>query len=301
MLPALLEVIVSKTDIKYTWSHQDESWNVLFRGERILQLYSLWGRWFKPRSYGWHKSVWAGWSSVPGTRAVQHKLIESNRSLLWGKVIIWGSISAAAWRWRWGSPREHRLTYSTSLMSEPACPSSPYGQSFRPFGELLLFLSVPPGAGSPSPGCFSASQPLFIFERVYLIDRGVQSVSKSLHSWGRDPHRVLYCSWHVLAVKGSNRLYRLKWLKDRNIHTDLHWQWIHREIQPLHLLTYKVIQTETSLLCHNVKTSLLFVRKLKLKCKIRQCHSSYVNQYCAAIFSLFHASNVFRNIYQCSV
>lgn len=148
---------------------------------------------------------------------------------------------------------------------------------------------------------FSASQPLFIFERVYLIDRGVQSVSKSLHSWGRDPHRVLYCSWHVLAVKGSNRLYRLKWLKDRNIHTDLHWQWIHREIPPLHLLTYKVIQTETSLLCHNVKTSLLFVRKLKLKCKIRQCHSSYVNQYCAAIFSLFHASNVFRNIYQCSV
>lgn len=39
--PVCLEDIVSKTDINYTGPCQDESWDILFRGERILHLFSV--------------------------------------------------------------------------------------------------------------------------------------------------------------------------------------------------------------------------------------------------------------------
>lgn len=38
------------------------------------------------------------------------------------------------------------------------CPGSPRGQPFWPSGELPIFLSDPPGAGSPPAGIFSAGQ-----------------------------------------------------------------------------------------------------------------------------------------------
>lgn len=57
------KLLFRKTDIKYTWRCEDESWDVLFRRERMLQLFSLWVGWIKPRSYGWYKWGRLGWSS----------------------------------------------------------------------------------------------------------------------------------------------------------------------------------------------------------------------------------------------
>lgn len=120
----------------------------------IFQLFS-----FSPPSSSHSPSPHPGPFYFGGEMA-QHKLFESNRWLLWSKVMIWGGVPAAA-------PQ----SCSDGFLSESAGTGCPRELCFWP---CLFFLFLCRGEL-----VFS------FFERLDLSDGKVQGVSESLHNWGR--------------------------------------------------------------------------------------------------------------------